>query len=346
MSAEASGPCAAPRVRAVVVSYNTRELTLACVASFLQETRELAHELVVVDNASTDGSPEAIAATFPAVRLMALRENLGFGAACNLGAEGARAERLLMLNPDTVVLDRAVARLITFADEHPAARVWGGRTLFPDGTLNPASCWRTPTPWSSLVTALGLASTFPGVPWCDPEGYAGWRRDSVREVDIVSGCFLLIDRSLWEELGGFHPDFFMYGEDADLSLRARRAGARPLIDPASVIVHLGGASERVRADQMVRLFTGKAQLYRKFAGPLAATWMLRCLDLWAAHRAILLTLAGLVSPRRRAAARAWRQVFARRGAWHRAFVATRPYARRSRASAAAQAARAQGGHAT
>ncbi|MEZ6018299.1 MAG: glycosyltransferase family 2 protein [Planctomycetota bacterium] len=329
----------APRVCTVVVSYNTRELTLACAESFLAETRGIAAELVIVDNASSDGSPEALARRFPRdeypnVTLHLLADNLGFGAACNLGARGTRAERLLMLNPDTVVLDRGVERLVEFADRRPEARMWGGRTVFPDGALNPASCWRQPTPWSSLVTALGFASALPSLGLMDPEGYGGWLRDSVREVDIVSGCFLLIDRPLWEALGGFHPDFFMYGEDADLSLRARRAGARPLIDPESVIVHLGGASERVRADQMVRLFTGKAQLYRKFAAPLAAWWMLRCLDLWALHRATALSAVALVSARRREAARTWREIFQRRAAWRDAFWRTQPYAKVGAARAA------------
>lgn len=320
---DSAGP---PRVTAVVVSYNTRELTLGCVESFLAETRGIAAELVVVDNASSDGSAAALTARFPGVRVIALDENIGFGAACNLGAASSRAERLLMLNPDTVVLDRGVERLVAFADAHPTARVWGGRTLFPDGSLNPASCWRAPSPWSSFATALGLASALPRFAWADPEGYGGWARDAVREVDIVSGCFFLIDRALWDALGGFHPDFFMYGEDADLSLRAWRAGARPLIDPTSTIVHLGGASERVRADQMVRLFTGKAQLYRKFAAPLAAWWMLRCLDLWASHRALVFSALALVAPRRREAAKTWREILRRRGAWRDAFRRTAPYA--------------------
>lgn len=332
VQSEASVATSAPRVRAVVVSFNTRELTLACVESFLAETDGLDAELVVLDNCSSDGSAEALLARFPAdryprVRVVALQKNIGFGAACNLGAEGADAERLLMLNPDTVVLDRGIERLVAFADAHPAARLWGGRTVFPDGALNPASCWRAPSPWSSLSTALGFASRFGRYAWADPEGYGGWKRDSVREVDIVSGCFLLIDRELWEQLGGFHRDFFMYGEDADLSLRARRAGARPLIDPAATIVHLGGASERVRADQMVRLFTGKAQLYKKFAGPLAGWWMLRCLDLWAVHRAVAFTALATVSKRRKDLARTWREILSQRAAWRDAYARTERYAR-------------------
>lgn len=321
-------------VTAVVVSYGTREETLRCLRSFAEELGGLSAELVVVDNASPDGSAEAIAALFEELqetpgleaRLIASEENLGFGAACNLGARGARGRLLLMLNPDTVVLRRGVERLVRFAERNPGARMWGGRTLHLDGTLNPASAWARPTPWSSLACALGLAAAFPGLTLTNPEGYGGWRRDSVREVEIVSGCFMLLETRLWEELEGFHPDFWMYGEDADISLRARALGARPLIDPESEIVHVGGASERVREDQMVRLFGGKAQLYAKFSGPLAGRFELGCLTLWALVRAALLTPVSWVLPSKRSSAATWRRILARRGEWREAFHRTRPHA--------------------
>ena len=319
-------------VTVVVVSYRTREITLACLRSFIAERGGLTAELVVVDNASPDGSAEAIAELFDRpqeaglrLRLHALDENLGFGAACNLGAEGATGRYVLMLNPDTVVLRRGVLRLVQFADAHPDARMWGGRTLHLDGTLNPASAWAKPTAWSSFSCALGLSGAFENSALFNPEGYGGWGRDTVREVEIVSGCFMLVERGLWEELDGFHPDFWMYGEDADLSLRARAAGARPLIDPSSEIVHIGGASEAVREDQMVRLFGGKAKLYAKFSGPLEARFELACLHLWALVRATLLTLISLVKPEKRAAATTWRRIFGRRREWSEAFKSTAPY---------------------
>ncbi|MEO1697141.1 MAG: glycosyltransferase family 2 protein [Planctomycetota bacterium] len=332
-------------VTCVVVSYATREETLACLRSFADELGGLRADLVVVDNASPDGSAAAIAELFDGIDAPGLRttlhasdENLGFGAACNLGAEGARGRYVLMLNPDTVVLRRGVERLVAFADEHPEARVWGGRTLHPDGSLNPASAWRRPTPWSALACALGLSAAFPDSGLFNPEGYGGWARDTVREVEIVSGCFVLVERALWTELGGFHPDFWMYGEDADLSLRARALGARPLIDPTSEIVHIGGASEGVREHQMVRLFKGKAQLYAKFAGPLEGWFELRCLDLWALVRAGLLSCAGAVVPAKRGSAAIWRRILARRAEWRGAYRRTERYGDARRAPAAVPAA--------
>src|SRR5690606_35725860 len=121
-----------------------------------------------------------------------------------------------------------------------------------------------------FCVATGLSSLFRGSSLFNPEGYGGWKRDTVREVDIVSGCFFLIRRELWERLGGFDPAFFMYGEEADLCLRARKLGARPMVTPEATIVHYGGASERVRADKMVRLLQAKALLIRRHWGPVAA----------------------------------------------------------------------------
>ncbi len=319
-------------VTVVVVSYRTREITLECLRSFIAERGDLTVDLVVVDNDSPDGSAEAIAEFFGTIQepgleltLHGLSENLGFGAACNFGAKDARGRYVLMLNPDTVTLRRGVERLVAFADRHPEARMWGGRTLHLDGSLNPASAWAQPTPWSSLACALGLSSLFPDWTITNPEGYGGWRRDSVKEVEIVSGCFMLVDTALWNELGGFHPDFWMYGEDADISLRARARGARPLIDPESEIVHIGGASETVRADQMVRLFSGKAQLYGKFSSAASGWFEVRCLDLWALIRVAILTPVSWALSSKRASAAAWRDIWSRRSEWRSAFVRTARY---------------------
>lgn len=334
--AEPAAKAAPVDVTVVVVSYRTRDITLDCLRSFIAERGALTAELIVVDNDSPDGSAEAIAALFAETSeaglettLHALDENLGFGAACNLGAVGARGRYVLMLNPDTVVLRRGVERIVAFADKNPGAQLWGGRTLHLDGTLNPASAWAQPTPWSSFACALGLSGAFEESALFNPEGYGGWSRDTVREVEIVSGCFMLVEAELWKELGGFHPEFWMYGEDADLSLRARVRGAKPLIDPESEIVHIGGASEHVREDQMVRLFSGKAQLYAKFSGPIAARFELWCLHLWALLRAVLLTLASIALPGKRASARAWRGIFARRAEWRDAFRRTQRFDERA-----------------
>jgi GT2 family glycosyltransferase len=302
-------------VSVIVVSFNTRDLTLACLDSVFEQTSGIEWELIVVDNASTDGSPEAIAARFPDARVVALRENVGFARGNNVAAEHARGNYLLLLNPDTVVLDGAIQKLHAFAESRPDAGIFGGRTVFADGTLNATSCWGRPTPWSALSLAAGLAHFFPGSRLFDRESLGWWARDDVREVDIVTGCFLLIRRELWDRLGGFDAGFFMYGEEADLCLRARTIGVAGLLCPSARIVHYGGASERVRADKMVRLFVAKARLFRKHWGRGAARFGVATLDLWAGSRVLAFAALRLVGRRHQPALDTWRDVWRRRREW-------------------------------
>lgn len=307
----------APDLTIVVVSFNTRELTLACLASVFEETRATPFELIVVDNASSDGSADAIDAAFGArLRLVRSAENLGFAAANNLAAQSARGRLLLLLNPDTVVLDGAIDRIVSFAARRPDAGVWGGRTVFADRSLNPSSCWGRPTLRSLAFQACGLSTAFPRSAFLNPEGIGGWKRDTERAVDIVSGCFLLIGRDLWERLGGFDRRFFMYGEDADLCLRAAALGARPAVTPDATIVHLGGRSEAVRADKIVRLYTARMQLLDRHLPGFRASagrWLqrgnvLRRWFLWTAR-------ATFGNARARDAARVFSEVWARRRQW-------------------------------
>lgn len=305
-----------PRTSILIVSYNTRQMTLECLASGFAQTNPGTFEVVVIDNASEDGSADAIEREFgERVRLIRSTVNLGFAAANNLAARHARGDFLLLLNPDTVVLDRAIDRLVAFAEERPAAGIWGGRTVFADGSLNPTSCWRRPTLWSLLCQAAGLASLFRKSRVFNPEAMGGWKRDTMREVDIVTGCFLLIRRSLWERLGGFDPAFFMYGEEADLCLRARALGIRPIVTPDATIVHHGGASETVRADKMVRLLQAKVLLIRRH-WPMgrreAGAMLLRLWPLtrmWAWRFAAAFGASGGLET--------WREVWRRRAEWCR-----------------------------
>jgi len=299
----------------IVVSYNTRELTLDALRSLRDQTDPALYELIVVDNLSSDGSADAVVREFPSARLIRSERNLGFAAANNLAAKQAVGEYLLLINPDTVTLDRAVERLLAFAKREPSSQIWGGRTLFADRRLNPASCWQRPTPWSLFCIATGLARGFHHSALFNPEAFGGWDRGTERSVDIVSGCFLLLKRALWERLGGFDPAFFMYGEEADLCLRAHRLGARPRVTPDATIIHYGGASEKARADKLVRLFRAKRLLFERHLGPLSRWWCTRMLDLWVVTRlAAAMLTRGL--GRGAAAWQTWTAVGAQRAQWH------------------------------
>ncbi len=296
-----------PAVSIIVVSFNTREMTLACLESVREQT-SVSHEVVVVDNASSDGSAEAIASRFPEVRLISMDENLGFAGANNLAARHSSGRHLLLLNPDTLILERAIDRLVEFAEAHGDAGIWGGRTVFEDGRLNPTSCWARPTLWSMLCRGVGLSSVFRHHRLFDSESYGPWQRDTVRQVDIVTGCFMLIERGLWERLGGFDESFFMYGEEADFCARASRVGARPMVTPDACIVHYGGASERVRADKMVRLLAARMTLVRRHWRPLTRTLAERLLMLWPFSRQLAARLH--LTP-----TRDWIDIWNRRSEW-------------------------------
>ncbi|MCU1379343.1 MAG: hypothetical protein JWN29_2326 [Acidimicrobiales bacterium] len=254
-------------VSVVIVSYRTRDLTVACIESLLETSQALALEVILVDNASEDGTVEAVQQRFPSVDVVALDHNIGFARAVNLGAARTAGRYLLLLNPDTVVHAGAVAALVDFLAADPGTGIVGGRTLRADGSVDPSSCWGAPTPWSLACFAVGATAAFRHNPVLDPESLGRWPRDSIRAVDVVTGCLLLIDHDLWRQLGGFDPRFFMYGEDVDLCLRARRLGFRPAITPAATITHLVGASSETSGAKRRLVLTGKATLIRKHWSP-------------------------------------------------------------------------------
>lgn len=314
-----------PVVSIIVISYNTRVMTLDCLRSIAEETRNQ-HEVIVLDNASSDGSAEAIAEAFPKVILLAEPTNHGFAQGNNIAVRQARGDYVLLLNPDTVVLDGAIDRLLDFACRTPNARIWGGHTLYGDRSLNPTNCWRRMTLWSLTSQFLGLSSLFRGSALCNPEGYGGWQRDEEREVDIVTGCFLLIHKAFWDELGGFDATYVMYGEEADLCLRARTLDARARITPEAKIIHYGGASETVRSDMLVRLISAKITLIRHHFPVWQRPLGMAMLRLWPWSRMQAARLRAWATGRaqHRAAAESWAEVWARRDEWHKGYPEARP----------------------
>ena len=250
-------------VSIVVVTYQAPEWTERCLAALQSVVRDsrLDVEVVVVDNASDRPTRDVVAAS--GFRALWMDENIGFGRACNRGVAVSTGRMVMLLNPDAIASAGAVDALVAFFDEDPGRGIVGGRTLTPDGALDPRSCWGAMTLWSLVCFAAGLSTAFRGNRVLDPESLGGWRRDSVREVDVVTGCLLLTSRGVWDHLGGFDEDFFMYGEDADLSRRARLAGHRPAITPSAEVVHAVGASSGTTVAKQRLLLRGRATLVHK-----------------------------------------------------------------------------------
>jgi len=259
-----------PELTIIVVSYNTRELTLKALETLYANTHKARFHTVVLDNDSQDGSADAIADAFPQVELIQSADNLGFARANNEVAAKAKTEWLLLLNPDTETHDSAVDNLLAFGKANPEGGIYGGRTVYPDGALNSSSCWNKITLRSTIFRTFGLTTAFRSSAFFNPEEIGGWERDSVRHVDIVVGCFLLIRRELWDELGGFDLKYFMYGEEADLCHRAQKLGYSPMITPDAEIMHLVGASTSVLSRKVISVFRARVTLVRDHWHPALA----------------------------------------------------------------------------
>lgn len=252
-------------VSIVVVSYNALDWLEKCLAAVVEHGSQAGRtlEVIVVDNASEQPVRTYLAGRPHGVRVAQLETNIGFGRACNHGIALSHGRLVMLLNPDAVVTPGAVDALVHFFEDDPRRGLVGGRTLRPDGSVDRGSCWAQPSLWSLFCAATGLTWAFRFSRLFDPESMGPWLRDSVREVDIVTGCLVLTSRETWDRLGGFDPDFFMYGEDAELCLRARDRGLRPSITPDSVVVHVGGASSSNKLAKQRLLLRGKATLLRK-----------------------------------------------------------------------------------
>ncbi|WP_238547908.1 glycosyltransferase family 2 protein [Meridianimarinicoccus roseus] len=299
----------------IIVSYNTRALTLKCLETLYANTHDTRFHAIVLDNASEDGTPEAVARAFPQVELIESTENLGFAQGNNVAATRATTDWLLLLNPDTEVHDGAIDALLKFSQAHPEAGITGGRTVFPDGRLNIASCWMRITPWSVFCLATGLTAAFPRSAIFNTEAMGAWKRDSVRHVNIVSGCFLMIPRTLWAALGGFNLKYFMYGEEADLCLRAGALGYRPMITPDAQIMHLVGAATARLADKTVMVNRARVTLIRDHWPAWQVPAGIAMMWLWGASRRVASAAVAAAVPGYRPKARKWAEVWAKRDVW-------------------------------
>jgi len=227
-------------VDVVVVSWNVRDDLLRCIESVLR-SEAVRPRVVVVDNASSDGSADAVARRFPQVTLVRNRANLGFAPAANLGMAAGSAAMVLLLNPDTVVPPTALAALVRRLDELPRHAVVAPRLVGEDGTPQ-HSVHRFPSVWISLVLGTGVHRLLPRslkARWL-LEG--AWGSDEEREVPWVIGAAMLVRRSAMQVVGALDERFFMYAEDLEWCDRLRRAGYGIRFLPSVTITHLGNRS--------------------------------------------------------------------------------------------------------
>ncbi len=237
----------------IIVNWNTRDTLRDCLNSIFEQTQSIDFELIVVDNASSDGSVDMLKLEFDDVQVIANTENRGFAVANNQGMLASKGRYILLLNSDTIVLDNSIDRAVAFADAHKQAAVVGSGVLNPDRTLQP-TCFMFPSILNMLLSASYLYKLFPKSRFFGRERMTWWNRDDIREVDVVTGCFMLVRREAIEEVGMMDERFFMYAEETDWCYRFKQAGWKVMFTPASTIIHLGGQSSRkVKAEMLIRL---------------------------------------------------------------------------------------------
>jgi len=249
-------------VAIVIVTYNSENEIRQCLDSIIRQRRTIIQQIIIVDNRSTDQTSDIIKSEYPLVQIITPTKNIGFAKGVNLGAKYADAEFILLLNPDTVILDHAIDTIVQFARSNPAYGLYGGKTVKPDGTVEPSSCWGFPTLLSITFFALGLTTIAARNRWLDPESLGPWKRDTVREVGVITGCYCLTTLRTWKQLDGMDERYFMYGEDVDFAIRARAVGHRAIICPDATLIHRIGKSSKSNLDRMVLLFKGKTTLIR------------------------------------------------------------------------------------
>lgn len=258
-------------VSIVIVNWNTRDILRNCLRSIYEQAGEVNFEVVVIDNGSTDGSVQMVKNDFQQVILIENSRNRGFAAANNQGMKISRGRYVLLLNSDTLVLEQAVAKMVYFADKHPEAAVFGCRILNPDRTLQ-RTCFMFPSIINLLLSSTYLYKLFPRNRFFGRERMTWWDRQDMKEVDVVTGCFMLVRRKAIEQVGMMDEQFFMYGEETDWCYQFHKAGWKVMFTPEAEIIHLGGVSSgQVKLEMLLQLWGSILLFFKKNEGRPAHT---------------------------------------------------------------------------
>lgn len=248
------------RISVAIVNHNTREHLRGCLATVEAEAPA---EIVVVDNASTDGSVELVRSNHSSVVIHANRTGRGYGAGANQAIAACTSDYVLLLSADTLLEPGALRALSAYFDWNPDVAIAGPRLVNPDGTAQ-RSCHPFPTPLHTLLENSPLGDLVERVPLARSRYVRTWSHsDRPRAVPWIKGAALAVRRKAFEEVGGFDESFFLYFEDVDLCFRLRSAGWQIHFAPVTRVVHAGGASTRLQpTESAVQLFASTFEFYR------------------------------------------------------------------------------------
>ena len=261
-------------VSVCIVSWNTRDLLRRCLESLFKHTYGAKFEVIVVDNASCDASPEMVDLDFPQVRLVVKQENAGFAAGCNEGMKIARGRYFLLLNSDAWIEDDVLAALVTFMDAHPDVGVGGCTLRYPDGRLQ-ASCGYFPNLVSTLWNGLSPHALFGRIKNRDehfPSPFLAYKRHVHQtDVDWVVGACMMARRETVDKAGMMDDSIFMFGEEWEWCMRIKSAGCRIVYTPTAHVVHVGSGSWTMSSAKRVHaILSSQYYIFRKHHGALYA----------------------------------------------------------------------------
>lgn len=257
-----------PDLVVAIVNWNTRHDLEACLRSvYERNSNPPSFTVVVVDNASSDGSAEMVAELFPRAALIRNAENRGFAAANNQVLRGLQGRYVLLLNPDAQTHPGALAALVRFMDRNPDVGICGPLVLNPDGTVQ-YSARAFPTPLAGIFRNTFLGRLFPRNRFTREYLLSDWDHRSQRDVDWVSGAAMVIRREVLEQVGVFDEQFFMYSEDVDLCYRARQAGWRVVFVPDAVVTHARAhSSDQAQIRMLIQFHRSMYRFWRKHYAP-------------------------------------------------------------------------------
>ena len=247
----------------IIVNYNVKEFLQNLIHSIEKASSNLTKEIFIIDNASDDGSVDFIKEKFPQIKLFANQKNLGFGKANNIGLKEATGKYILLINPDTIVAEDTFEKMIQFFESNKNVGLAGCKILNPDGTLQLACRRSFPGPWTSFTKVTGLSSLFPNSKIFARYNLTYLDENQTYEVDAISGSFMMMRKEVYDKVGGFDEQFFMYGEDLDLCYRIQKAGYKVFYVHTTQIIHYKGESTKRSSLDETKVFYSSMHLFVK-----------------------------------------------------------------------------------
>ena len=253
----------APELSIIIVNYNVKEFLEPCLNSLKKALSGISSEIIVVDNASDDGSDLLIRRQFPEVKYIQNAKNLGFARANNIAMREAAGRFIVLMNPDTIAQQDTFEELLKFMKNHPEAGMVGCKILNPDGSLQLACRRSFPTPWVAFTRLTGLSFLFPKSKIFGRYNLTYLPENEIRPVEAISGSFMMVRREVIEQVGMLDEDYFLYGEDLDWCYRTRSAGWTIYYVPTTQIVHFKGESSKKSQLDNVMIFYQSMALFVK-----------------------------------------------------------------------------------